>query len=288
MVGDFLVGAKPVAFFVEFAEIYRLAKPDANLFTARPVSQYLFWQVVAEAGDKDGYDLRFGGVDHFADSGLSGKKIVGAACQVSFSFGMKADHALTAGGANLDEAAHRVFVEFPFSDFTILAKERWIHRHPAHDKIDEPANGIVVKEFSADRKIQLKRPLCTPEKYARHRVHVKERAVIGNEYQRFVGICILDILDAENVHQIVRREIYPKAADVPLAKRHQPFPAAEIHSVSQAKGHSLGRCEYGDLIGRRDQHPEFVSRSDSFDCFRFKISHDAIRRRNTSPPDGGR
>src|SRR6185436_19015235 len=58
MIADLFVRAQRIALFVEFGKIDRLAEPNTNLFTAGPVSQDLFRQIVAETDDKNRNDLR--------------------------------------------------------------------------------------------------------------------------------------------------------------------------------------------------------------------------------------
>ena len=153
----------------------------------------------------------------------------------------------------LNEPTHRIFVEFPFLRVSGFAEERRIHRHPTHDEIDEPTERIIVKELAAHREIQLHGPFRSTEQNAGYCIHVKERAVVGNEQKRPLDVGLFDILDAENVHQIVCGEIDPETADMPLEKRHQAFPCTEIHSVRQPKRHPFGPPEDTDLLRLRHQ-----------------------------------
>jgi hypothetical protein len=74
--------------------------------------------------------------------------------------------------------------------------------------------------------------------------------MVGNQDNRSVRVGILNILDAENIHQIVRREEYPKRSDMPLAKRPESLPEAEIHSSDQLESRSLDWTKHTDLFRR--------------------------------------
>jgi hypothetical protein len=57
--------------------------------------------------------------------------------------------------------------------------------------------------------------------------------MIRDEHERTCGIRGADILDPEDVHQVVSREIDPERSDVPLAKSPEHFPRAGVHTPDQ-------------------------------------------------------
>ena len=75
--------------------------------------------------------------------------------------------------------------------------------------------------------------------------------MVSDQHKRRLDLSTLDIFDAENIHQIVGRDIDPERPDVPLAKRHHSLPNAEIHPVGQPKPYSFPAIQYADLRGFR-------------------------------------
>src|SRR4051812_28471128 len=91
MVGDLFVGTEAVVLLVKGREIDRFAEPDPHLFAAAPVAEDLFWQIIAQAGDKYRNYLRTGRIDDLPNAGLGGQHVVRTTFEVASAFGMKAD-----------------------------------------------------------------------------------------------------------------------------------------------------------------------------------------------------
>jgi hypothetical protein len=50
------------------------SKVDSDLFAARPIAHYLFWQIVSQSGDENRNDLRRRILNSLADAGLRREK----------------------------------------------------------------------------------------------------------------------------------------------------------------------------------------------------------------------
>ena len=72
--------------------------------------------------------------------------------------------------------------------------------------------------------------------------------MISHKQERSFRIGTIDILDPENVHQVVSREIDPERSDMPLAKSPEPLPRAKIHPMREAEPGPLGPAENGKLL----------------------------------------
>jgi hypothetical protein len=75
--------------------------------------------------------------------------------------------------------------------------------------------------------------------------------MIGNQQKRPLRIGLVDILDAENVHQIVSGKVYPQRPDVTLAECPKRLPGTEIHTMRKPKSCPFYRIEHGQFFSRR-------------------------------------
>ena len=77
--------------------------------------------------------------------------------------------------------------------------------------------------------------------------------MICDQDQRAVGVGGFDIFYAEDIHQIVGREVDPKRTDVSLKERPEPLPGAGVHAMGKPETERFGRAEHRDLLGRGQQ-----------------------------------
>src|SRR6185436_7332735 len=71
--------------------------------------------------------------------------------------------------------------------------------------------------------------------------------MICDEKQGAIRIGRFDIFDAEDIHQIVSRDINPERADMSLAKCPEALPGTLIHPTREAKPQLFHSIEHADL-----------------------------------------
>src|SRR5262249_50820276 len=149
----------------------------------------------------------------------------------------------------LDQPAHRILIELTFFGHRIFAghKERRVHGPPAPDEIHKKPERVLIIKTATHRKEDLFAPTCPAKKSCRDQGQIKERSVIRDQNYRPSVIDGLDMLQAMNLYQVVSRDVNPAGAENRLAPRPEAFPAAQVHSMGNAKGKALEgreRCEF--------------------------------------------
>ena len=71
--------------------------------------------------------------------------------------------------------------------------------------------------------------------------------MIGNQQNGTAYICVFEIVDPENIHQIVRGDIDPERAYMTLTERPEPLPNTQIHPMREPKPRPLNAAQGFDL-----------------------------------------
>src|SRR6266481_2439349 len=164
-------------------QIELFAKVNPDRFAPEPVSQNLLRQLVTQAGNENGNDLRVRGLNQFANARLRPQIGIRIAVLVARAFRMKADNVPGSLMTNLSQTSKGILIELALLGKRLITagKERRIHRPPTHDQIHEHSGRRLIEEAATHRKEKLFAEAGAIKQNTRDREEVKKRSVISHQ-----------------------------------------------------------------------------------------------------------
>src|SRR5882724_3651021 len=90
--------------------------------------------------------------------------------------------------------------------------------------------------------------------------------MIGNQQDRTIARCGLDVFETVDVHDVVCRKVYPTRAEDSLAPGPGALPATPVHAGAETEGETLEGGQRNELFGSRFEDWSNVQRPRSNVC----------------------